>query len=351
MIGKKQKEIGFKMKKLRFGVIGAGGIARTRTIPGIVLAQNAELTAIMDVNEKLLAEMTQQYGVKGYVSADALLADEQIDAVYIASPVFAHLEQVKAAAAAGKHILVEKPAGRTAEECAQMLSACEAAGVQIGVGFMMRFHTYHRQLREIIAKGALGQIVSARAQQVFWYPDIPNCWRQQKALSGGGALMDVGIHNIDVIEYIVNSPVKRITGFTETRTFSYDVDDVCNLLIQLENGTVAYIDGAFNMHAAPGGNLLEVYGTKGTVLIQGSIGQAEAGDPKAFYIDEQGKRQVLPLQDDFGNLYQKEIESFAEAVLTGGAVPVPLTEGMHIQQVAEAAYQAQAEGRVVELKK
>lgn len=337
------------MKKLRFGVIGAGGIARTRTIPGIVLAGNAELAAIMDVNEKLLAEMAQQYGVKGYQSAEELLADPQIDAVYIASPVFAHLEQVKAAAAAGKHILVEKPAGRTAEECAQMLSACEAAGVQIGVGFMMRFHTYHRQLRELIAQGALGQIVSARAQQVFWYPDLPNCWRQQKALSGGGALMDVGIHNIDLIEYIVSSPVKRISGFTQTRTFSYDVDDVCNLLIQLENGAVAYIDGAFNMHAAPGGNLLEIYGTRGTVLIQGSIGQQEAGDPKAFYMDEEGKRQMLPLQGDFGNLYQKEIEGFASAVLEGRPVPVPLTEGMHIQRVAEAAYQAQAEGRTVEV--
>lgn len=337
------------MKKLRFGVIGAGGIARTRTIPGIVLAENAELTSIMDVNRELLEKMAEEYSVKAYGSAEELIADPEIDAVYIASPVFAHLEQVKMAAAAGKHILVEKPAGRSTAECAEMLKACEEAGVQIGVGFMMRFHTYHQQLREMIAQGMLGQIVSARAQQVFWYPELPNCWRQEKALSGGGALMDVGIHNIDVIEYILNSQTKRVTGFTQTRTFGYDVDDVCNLLIQLENGAAAYIDGAFNMHAAPGGNLLEVYGTKGTVLIQGSIGQAEAGEPKAFYIDAEGKRQELPLQRNFTNLYQKEVEGFAAAILEGKPVPVPLTEGMHIQQVAEAAYEAQTEGRVVEL--
>lgn len=337
------------MKKLRWGVIGAGGIARTRTIPGIMLAENAELKAIMDVNEELLAKMAEQYGVRGYVNEAELLADPEVDAVYIASPVFAHLEQVKAAAAAGKHILVEKPAGRTTAECEEMIRVCDKAGVKAGVGFMMRFHSYHQKLRELIHEGAIGQVVSARAQQIFWYPDLPNCWRQEKALSGGGALMDVGIHNIDVIEYIVGSRSKRVTGFTETRTFRYDVDDVTNLLIQLENGAVAYIDGAFNMHAASDGNLLEIYGTKGTVLAQGTIGQVEGGKISLTVVDDEGKRQQLPMEENFGNMYQKEIEGFSRAVLEKTPVPVPLTDGLWIQKVAEAAYQAQAEGRVVEL--
>ena len=337
------------MKKLNWGVIGAGGIARKRTIPGIMLAENAQLTAIMDVNETVLAEMAAEYNVKGYTSAEEFLADPNVDAVYIASPVFAHLEQVKQAAAAGKHILLEKPLGRSTEECEEMIRICEEAGVKGGTAFMMRFHTYHQQIKKLIAEGVLGDIVSARAQQVFWYPDLPNCWRQQKALSGGGALMDVGVHNIDVIEFITGSRTKRVTGFTNTRTFSYDVDDCCQLLIQLENGAVAYIDGAFNMQGTPGGMLLEVYGTKGSILAQGTIGQLELGTISAFVTGADGKREELTFDPNFTNMYTKEVEAFTEAVLNDTVPPVSFEEGLWIQKVAEAAYLAEEAGRVVEV--
>lgn len=338
------------MKKLNWGVIGAGGIARKRTIPGIMLAENVQLTAIMDVNETVVAEIAAEFNVKGYTSVEELLADSNVDAVYIASPVFAHLEQVKLAAAAGKHILLEKPLGRSTAECEEMIRVCEEAGVKGGTAFMMRFHTYHQQIKKLIAEGVLGDIVSARAQQVFWYPDLPNCWRQQKALSGGGALMDVGVHNIDVIEYIVGSRTKRVTGFTNTRTFSYDVDDCCQLLIQLENGAVAYIDGAFNMQGTPGGMLLEVYGTKGSILAQGTIGQMELGTISAFVTGADGKREELTFDPNFANMYTKEVEAFTEAVLNDTVPPVSFEDGLWIQKVAEAAYLAQEEARVVEVK-
>lgn len=338
------------MEKLGWGVIGAGGIARKRTIPGILLAENAKLTAIMDVNETLLNEMADEFNVKGYATVKELLADPNVEAVYIASPVFAHLEQVKQAAAAGKHILLEKPMGRNTKECEEMIQICKKAGVKGGVAFMMRFHTYHQQIRELIAQGVLGDIVSARAQQVFWYPDLPNCWRQQKALSGGGALMDVGVHNIDVIEYITGQRTKRVTGFTNTRTFSYDVDDCCQLLIQLENGAVAYIDGAFNMQGTPGGMLLEVYGTKGSILAQGTIGQMEGGRISAFVTDENGKRSEIQFDPNFTNMYTKEVEAFTEAVINNMVPPVSFEDGLWIQRVAEAAYLAEEEGRVVEVR-
>ena len=344
------------MKQLNWGVIGAGGIARKRTIPGIMMAENAKLTAIMDVNESVLAEMTAEYNVKGYKTVEELLADPNVDVVYIASPVFAHLEQVKLAAAAGKHILLEKPLGRSTEECEEMIRICQEAGVKGGTAFMMRFHTYHQQIKQLIEDGVLGNIVSARAQQIFWYPDLPNCWRQQKALSGGGALMDVGVHNIDVIEYITGSRTKRVTGFTDTRTFSYDVDDCCQLLIQLENGAVAYIDGAFNMHGTPGlnggpaGMLLEVYGTKGSIVAQGTVGQVEAGTISAYAIGAEGKREELKFDPDFSSMYKKEVEAFGEAVLNDTVPPVSFEDGLWIQKVAEAAYLAQEEARVVEVK-
>ena len=168
--------------------------------------------------------------------------------------------------------------------------------------------------------------------------------------------MDVGVHNIDVAEFIIGSRTKRVTGFADTRTFSYDVDDCCQLLIQLENGAVAYIDGAFNMHGTPGlnggpaGMLLEVYGTKGSILAQGTVGQVEAGTISAFVIGADGKRETLEFEPNFTSMYAKEIAAFGEAVMNDTVPPVSFEDGLWIQKVAEAAYLAQEEARVVEVK-
>lgn len=347
-------------KKLGIGVIGAGGIARTRTIPGILKSELAELSAIMDPSEEVLGRLKAQVGeVLATTSLEELLACPKVEAVYIASPVFAHLEQVKACAEAGKHVLVEKPIARTVEEAEEMLRVCREAGIKAGTAFMMRFHTYHQQIRELIASGALGQIVSGRVQQIFWYPEAMNpqgdalVWRQIKALSGGGALMDVGVHNIDLAEFLSGSRTAEITGFVNTRSFSYDVDDICNLLIRLENGAVFYIDGAFNTQGTPGGNLLEIYGTAGSLLLQGSVGQSEEGELRGFLIKEgaDGKpcRSEISLMPDFSDLYTKEVDGFVQAILTGGPEPVPMEQGLWIQKVARAAYEASQTGRCVKV--
>lgn len=340
------------MKKLKIGVIGAGGISKKRTIPGILKAQNVELTAIMDVSEEVLSSMAawvkEQSGAQilTFTDAKALVECPDVDIVYIGSPVFAHKEQVELCAKYGKSVLCEKPLGKNAEEVAEMVKVCREAKIHAGTAFMMRFHTYHQQLRTMIEEGKFGHIISARVQQVFWYPSMPNTWRQIKELGGGGALMDVGVHNIDLVEYIVGSKVKQITGFTETRTFDYNVDDVCNLLIKLENGAVAYIDGAFNEFQGPEGSLLEIYGTKGTAILRNSVGQVEGGKVEGMIQGENGW-EPLKLEDNFTDLYTKEVDAFALSVLEDTEEPVPIEQGLWIQQISGAAYEAQESGRVI----
>ena len=172
--------------KIKWGVIGCGGIADRRTIPGMMLAENAELVAVMDVNKAVAERTAQKYGAKyAFDNADELLKTDEIQAVYIASPVFCHSEQCIAAAKAKKHILIEKPVALTAEEAQKLSDICDKEGVKLSVGFMMRFHAYHQKMRELISEGKLGEIVSARAQLTCWYPEMDNCWRQNKELSGG----------------------------------------------------------------------------------------------------------------------------------------------------------------------
>ena len=139
--------------KVKWGVIGAAGIADRRTIPGIMLAQNAELTAVMDINPELSEKIGIKYNVRNYGSVDGLLADSDVDAVYIASPVVYHKEQAIKAALARKHILIEKPVAMTVEEGEYVRDICKKNGVLVATGFMMRFNAYHQKMKELISCG------------------------------------------------------------------------------------------------------------------------------------------------------------------------------------------------------
>ena len=189
------------MKKIRWGVIGAGGIADRRTIPGMMLCDNAELTAVMEINMELAEKCRAKWNcARAYDSEEALLSDPDIDAVYIASPVVMHAKQAMLAADHGKHILIEKPLAMTSEEGQAVLDYCDRKGVKIAAGLMMRFGSYVQEMKKAIAEGKIGRPVSGFSQFTCWYPDMPGVWRQSKRSGGGGAMMDMGVHCIDLMQ-------------------------------------------------------------------------------------------------------------------------------------------------------
>src|SRR5439155_12159956 len=176
-------------RRIKWGVIGSGGIARRRTIPeGFIPARNARLVAVYGTNTATNREVAKEFGAVAAESIEALLAAD-IDAVYVASPVQAHHAQVLACAKAGKHVFCEKPLGRTVAEAKKMAAGCKRAGVQFGTAFMMRFQTQHQAAAKMVQEGKLGKPVYARAQLSCWYPPIPNAWRQNPVLGGGGSLI------------------------------------------------------------------------------------------------------------------------------------------------------------------
>ncbi|MBQ4116692.1 MAG: Gfo/Idh/MocA family oxidoreductase, partial [Clostridia bacterium] len=194
------------MKKVKWGVIGAGGIADRRTIPGMMLANNAELVAVMEINMELAEKIRAKYGCKyAYDNYQELIDNPEVEAIYIASPVFAHVEPALAVAKAKKHLLCEKPIAFTVEETKNIINACKEAGVKYATGYMMRFGAYHMAIKKLIAEGGIGNVVSARAQLSGWFPESAKNWRQEKKLSGGGALVDMAVHCIDIIEYLTGA--------------------------------------------------------------------------------------------------------------------------------------------------
>jgi predicted dehydrogenase len=185
--------------KIKWGVIGSGGIARRRTIPeGIIKAGNAELSAVFDIDERVNAEVAQEFGAEPAASVEDLLGGD-IDAVYIATPAHLHSKQVRACAEAGRHVLCEKPLGMNVTEAEEMIQLCKGAGVKLGCAFMMRFAAQHRESLKLIKEGKLGKPVYARAQLSCWYPPIEGAWRQDPVTGGGGSLIDMGGHCIDLL--------------------------------------------------------------------------------------------------------------------------------------------------------
>lgn len=349
----------FNMNKVKWGVIGAGGIADRRTIPGMMLAKNAELVAVMEVNMELAEKIRSKYNAtNAYDNVDELLNNPEVQAVYVASPVICHKEQAIKAARAKKHILLEKPLALSLEEGQEIIDICKEEGVMLAAGFMMRYHAYHQKMREIVQSGKIGDIVSCRGQLTCWYPDMEGAWRQKKALSGGGALMDMGVHCIDLIQYITGSKTKKVASLTGTKTFKYEVDDSSSTLFELENGAFCYVDSNFNIPDNAAKGCLEIYGTKGSMLAEGTISQIEGGklevmlcDDSLGYDAQQNRNDVgtVEINVEFGNMYTKEIESFSESVLNGKTVEVPAEDALQVQKIVHAAYESSSNKCFVEL--
>lgn len=347
------------MKKLRWGVIGAGGIADRRTIPGMMLAHNAELIAVMEINAEFAESLRAKWNAKrAYTSDVELLADPEIDAVYIASPVFLHAQQAMAAADAGKHILIEKPLAMTAEEGQKVIDYCQEKGVQIAAGLMMRFGSYVQVMKQKIAEGKIGRVVSGYSQFTCWYPDMPGNWRQSKKNGGGGAMMDMGVHCIDLMQYITGSKVRQVAAFHDTLSFHYEVEDSSMVLLRLENGAQCVVQSNFNIPDEASKWRIEIFGDQGRLVGENIIGQIDGGKLDALFCGEAGAYNAQQdtqdvagqqIEVEFGNMYTREIESFGDSILNGTPLEVPASDAVYVQRVMEAAYRANDEKTVIDL--
>ena len=341
------KGMDIKMK-IKWGVIGCGGIAMRRTIPGMMLSQNSELFAVMDTSFDVAKKVKEEFGAKNaFDTVESLLAINEIDAVYIASPVFCHKEQAMLAADAKKHILLEKPMGLTVEESKEINDYCKSKGVLLGVGLMMRYSSYHQKIKNLISNGIIGEVVSMRAQLTCWYPKMPGNWRQEKSKSGGGALMDMGIHCIDLLQYISDTKVEKVACFAQNQTFNYSVDDSAALLMKMSNGSTAYVDSNFNIPDNAAKCRLEFYGTKGSILAEGTISQVECGEIKLTLSDSSKGYSAIQnragndsmfIEVENGNMYEKEISDFSNCIIRNLSPSISGEEAIYVQKVVEKAY-------------
>lgn len=345
------------MEKVRWGVIGAGGIADKRTMPGILRSECAELVAFAEVVPEKREELKAKYGVTAYADAESLLADERIECVYVASPLQFHRAQAEMVLKAGKHLLLEKPLGISAAEAMEIVSLAEKSGLKAAAGFMMRFHAAHARMREMVRNGELGTLVSTRAEFGCWSTQTGTKWRHVKALGGGGSLMDMGIHCIDLLNDIVGQRVTGVSAMNATLAHTFEVEDSSCVLLRYESGLTAIVDSYFCMPDDVA--RIEICGTRGRIVADNTIGQVEGGSVQAFpanSLSEEEKTEFvrratgieLP-EDGRYSCYTSEVDAMCRAIREDAPVRVPLLEAAFVQRITEAAYVSDAEKRFVEL--
>jgi len=343
---------------IRWGVIGSGGIARRRTIPeGIVMAEHAKLVTVYDINPEANKAVAAEFNA---VAVDNIqdLINSDVDAIYIASPANMHMEQVIACAKGKKHILCEKPLGMTVKEAEKMLKICREEGVYLGVGLMMRFVKQHQEALRMIKEGHIGKPVYGRAQLSCWYPPMSGAWRQDPKTGGGGSLMDMGSHCIDLLEMFFGK-VKSVSCFINNNVHSYKSEDSAVVSLFFENGAIGTVDTYFCIPDNSSKNVLELYGSKGSILAKGTIGQGPAGEMIAFlesstsgYNAQQERNAAggIVINPEPVNTYRAEIEEFSTAILEKREPTNNFTLGLQSQKVLEACYKSAKTGKIIDIK-
>ena len=258
-------------QKLRFGIIGPGSVAHIHS-RAIKLAENSELVATYGRDEKRTKAFADQYSIKAYSDLETFLACDDIDAVTIATASGTHLDIGIQAARQGKHILCEKPLEVTPQRAEELIKACAANNVHIGVLFQARFDKCTQLAKKAITNGRLGKLLLASCQMRWYrsqeYYDSAS-WRGTWNFDGGGCLMNQGIHTIDLLMYLVGNPstVSALQGPVTHQQIEVE-DNLC-AVVRFQNGAIGTIEASTS--CSPGfPRRIEISGEKGTIGIEGN---------------------------------------------------------------------------------
>ena len=349
-------------RKLKVGVIGAGSISGSH-LQGYSVCADAELVAVCDLNEDRAKAAADKFGAaRVYTDYRELLANPEIEAVSVCTWNNTHGEISIAALEAGKHVLCEKPLCKTVAEAERVEAAANRSGRVFQVGFVRRYAANTELLRRFIDAGELGEIYYAKASCLRRLGN-PGGWFSDIERSGGGPLIDIGVHVIDVIWYLMGRPkVKSVSGNTYRKLGNRshienlgfykaadydaarnDVEDMANALIRFENGASMFVDVSFTLHAGKDEMSVKLYGDKGGAEIEPEL--AIVGERHNTIVNL--SPQVDNRGFDFQGSFNREIAHFTDSCLGRKMTLSPVQDGVEITKVLSAVYESAAAGREV----
>jgi 1,5-anhydro-D-fructose reductase (1,5-anhydro-D-mannitol-forming) len=250
---------------MKWGLIGSSGLAAKACAPAIAEADGAELVAVLGTNAERARSLAAEHGAStATTDLNELLATPDLGAVWIASPTHLHLEQCTAALQAGKHVLLEKPIGMSADEGWKLVEAAKSAGLVLAVGYQARYVPGHEKMRELIAEGAIGKVSVARTHYGVHRAGPPPAWRQKRNEAHWGALADVGTHHIDLLRMLLGD-VAEATGYS-VNALGFETDDSDVAALRFESGTLATVTASVNVWKQY--TRVEIFGTEGALIAE-----------------------------------------------------------------------------------
>ncbi len=264
MLGLKKR----RAKKLRWGVAGCGRFTETSFLPTISLLHRSVVNSVFSSDLARAKAVADKFAVRNSFSDYDEFLRSDIDAVYIGSANVNHYHQVLKAAAAGKHILCDKPVSITSAQAEEMVKVCRENNVQYAVNYVYRFHPLITKARELLASEFIGRLVSISLN--FNIDIAPNTnFRFKKDESGGGALRDLGTHMIDLMRFF-GGEISGISGIVDNIIYKAEVDDFAAAIVKFKSGGYGYFNVSFNSKKAF--NRIEIIGHKGSIGIENLIG-------------------------------------------------------------------------------
>ena len=339
-------ETGDDAGRLGWGLVGCGWVATDYVAPALVGSGNGRLLGVFDPNP---AAMRRRVAAAGggpgapveHGSLDGLLADPQVRAVYVATPNHLHRAIVAACAAAGKAVLCEKPMATHRADAEAMVAACEAAGVPYATAFDQRWHPAHRAIRGWVADGTLGTITQARIHYACWLPGdwAGDNWRVDPARAGGGAMIDLAPHGIDLLEVLLGDEWDELFALKQRKVHDYAVDDGAILVGRFRGGALGTLQVAYNCPDAYPRRTLELVGTRQMLIATDTMGQTPGGRVVRVDADGGGRTAVEFPDDPAASPFRAQVEAFAASILAGDPClfPFPARRDLRTFNLLEAA--------------
>lgn len=341
-------------KQLGFGIIGTGAIA-SHHAASIHELDNCQLMAVCSSSTSRAAAAAEKFGVSAYSCISDLVAREDIDVVSVCTESGNHLEPAIAAAMAGKHVLIEKPLEVSLERADKMIAVCRAQGVKLGCIFQNRFNEGYLQLKEAVKQGHLGKLIMGNAY-IKWYREGAyynnSGWKGTMRGDGGAALINQGIHTIDLLLDIMQE-VESVYG--QVRTVMHDIEgeDLGAALLNFKNGAIGTIEGGTSLY--PGyPERLEIFGEKGSIILEGGqIAQWNVRGMEDFFDKVQPQKRSGssdPMAVDY-KLHLAQIKDMIEAIQEDKE---PLVNGETARKSLElilAIYQSSKENKLIRIVK
>ena len=334
-------------RRLRWGVLSTASIAREKWIPGVRRGRRGDVVAIASRDGGAARRTALELGIpRGHDSYEGLLADPDVDAVYIPLPNHLHREWTLAAARAGKHVLCEKPIALTAADAEVMVAAAADAGVILVEAFMYRIHPSWVAVRELVAGGRIGRLRSVQSWFSYFNDDATNIRNIRAA--GGGALMDIGCYSVNLSRMLFDAEPEWVAA-SILRDGPEGVDIVTSALLTFAGGGSATFTCSIR---AEDDQRVHIYGTDGHISV-GIPFNIPPDRPTHVFVTHGGEPPVAPdverLTFEIADPYGVEADAFAAAVLDGAPPPIPASDAIAnmrvIERIVAAAEASPAGGR------